>query len=121
MASPRVLILCDQTLFGQTIRSFIEERTHLHVIAVEALQAQDAAHVQELCPDLIVIGEEKESHYTFLPELLDLAPPVRIVRLNLEGNTIRVYDGHQLMAHRTQDLVDVLDALGRTEVESGNS
>ncbi len=62
-----------------------------------------------LIGDLFGYGKNLPS--TVLPILLDAVPGVRIIRLTLDGNVIRVYDGHQVVARQARDLVDTFDAL----------
>jgi DNA-binding NarL/FixJ family response regulator len=114
MRTPRILILSDQPLFGQVIRRFIEEHTRMKVIAIESDHERVQAKVNELCPDIIILGDDVAAAPPWLPGLLQSAPEVRVVRFTLNGNEVQVYDVRQMVARRPQDLVDLLDSMVRT-------
>jgi hypothetical protein len=120
MGSPRVMILSDQALFAEGLKSLIETRTALSVIAVEPLGSVNPELVRAWQPEIIVLGDSEGLPAVTLTALLDCAPNVRIVRIALSENTIRVYDGHQMVAHHVQDLVDALSSLARPQ-EAGET
>jgi DNA-binding NarL/FixJ family response regulator len=111
MDAPRILILSDQDLFAQAIRSLIETRSKAQIIAVEHYQEDAATHARELRPDLIILGDDEGLPLTLLPSLLDCLPETYIVRLSLTGDILRVYEGHQLVASQSHDLVKLIESL----------
>ena len=111
MRSHQILILSNQPLFAQAVRNLVEANGGLKVLGIEAHDDKIMDRVKELCPDIIILGDEKDLPSTVLPTLLNALPGVRIIRLTLDGNVIRVYDCHQMVAHCAKDLVDAFDAL----------
>lgn len=111
MRSHQILILSNQPLFAQAVRNLVEANGGLKVLGIETHDDKIMDRVKELCPDIIILGDEKDLPSTVLPTLLNALPGVRIIRLTLDGNVIRVYDCHQMVAHCAKDLVDAFDAL----------
>lgn len=111
----RVLILSGQPLFAQALRNVVENSAS-EVVGVESYDEGTWARVQALQPDIIIL-DDADLPPLLLSGLLDYAPTVRVIRLTLQDNLMRVYDGQQLTAYQAQDLVDVLSVpgpIGRT-------
>lgn len=102
----RVLILSGQALFAHALRSLIEGSA-FQVVGVEPYNDVKATHIQNLQPDVIIL-DDMDLPPLLLPKLLDCFPSVRILRVMLEGNAVRVYDGHELNVDRAKDFLDAL-------------
>ena len=111
MRSRRILILSNQPLFAQAVRNLVESNGQMKVIGVRAYDSDTVGQLKVLRPHVIVLGDEKDLPSTILPTLLDAMPGIRIIRLTLDGNVIRVYDCHHMIAHQANDLVDAFDFL----------
>jgi DNA-binding NarL/FixJ family response regulator len=111
MRPPRILILSDQPLFAEGIRSLILEQTHLAVVAIVSCGDQLANKVHELEPDIIVLGDDNQLPTPDVACLLGIAPTAHLVRITLAENVIRVYDGGGWISRQAQDLVVVLDSI----------
>lgn len=106
ISGQRVLIFSKPFLFARGLSRLIEE-SGLIVVGLESRTDDALAHIQRLQPDIIILDDTVLSPL-LLTSLLDCAPTVRVIRLGLEGNLIRVYDKHQLNASHAQDLVNIL-------------
>ena len=109
MRAERVLILSDQPLFAQGVRSLIQASAAANVIGVEPCDENAATVVRELCPDVVILEDAQDPPPALFMMLLDAMPDVRLIRLSLDKNVMRVYEGHQLVADGAQDLVRVLE------------
>lgn len=107
MSGQRVLIFSNPPLFAQAVR-YLVENSGLAVVGVEPYTDEALTRAQDLQPDIIVLAETELSPLV-LPKLLDVAPTIRIICLELNGNLIRVYDRHQLIACQAQDLIKILN------------
>ncbi len=110
MTARRVLILSNQPLFAEGVRSLLTANDSLQVIGVEKYCESTLARVRELTPDIVILGDDKDMPPQLLTELLDV-PELRVVRVTLEGNVIHLYNGHQIVAHQAQDFVNLLNGL----------
>jgi chemotaxis response regulator CheB len=106
----RVLILADQPLFAQAVRSLVESNSRMSIVGVEPPGQDTLERVRSLRPDVIIFESEGEQS-PLLPVLLDNQPKVRLIQLTLAENVIRVYDRRQITARRAQDLMDILECM----------
>ena len=83
------------------------EDSGLIVVGLEPYTEEALTRIQSLQPDIIILDDTEPSPLP-LTRLLDCAPTVRVIRLESDGNLIRVYDRHQLNACEAQDFVNIL-------------
>ncbi len=106
MPERRVLIFSKEPLFAQALRRLVEDNG-LTIVGLESCTDEAPTRIQMLRPDIIILNDTEISP-PLLTTLLDCAPTVRVIRLTLDGNLIRVYDRHQLVAYEAQDFVNIL-------------
>lgn len=106
MFGRRVLIFSSPPLFAQAVRHLVEGSGST-VVGLEPYTDEALTRIQSLQPDIIILNDTELSPL-LLTSLLDYAPTVRVIRLELDGNLIRVYDRHQLNACEAQDFVNIL-------------
>jgi cytochrome c oxidase subunit 2 len=109
--SRRVLIASSHALFGQGLRSLLQERKEAGVEIVgmvsnleEALQALD-----RLDPDLIVVDydDEKLNRDEFLARFVEGEKKLRVVLLSLQSpQAAIVYDRRTMAAHQIDDWLE---------------
>lgn len=109
--SRRVLIASSHALFGQGLRSLLQERKQASVRVVgmvsnleEALQALD-----QLDPDLIVVDydDERLNRDEFLARFVEGEKKLRVVLLSLQsGKEAIVYDRRTMAAAQIDDWLD---------------
>ena len=110
MTTTRILILYDHEIFGRGVYSLVKTRSDLRVIAVEPFSEDTVTRAKDFRPIIVILSESTNQLPSFLPDLLEAIPGVRVVRLTLGDNIIRVYDCHQVIAEGTEDLLAVLDS-----------
>jgi hypothetical protein len=113
VSSYRVLIVSDQPLFAQGVRTLIETRTHAQVIGIESYNANILDCARLLRPDIIIFGEGEDLPPTLPLALLDTSPNLRVIRLSLDDNVMHVYDGHRRAANSADDLADSIDTFAQ--------
>lgn len=109
MCAERVLILSDQPLFAQGVHALIQASDAAEVVGVEPCDEHAVETVRDLRPDIIIFEDTQGSPSSLFPMLLDVLPNVRLIRLSLEKNVMRVYDEAQFTAAGAQDLVRALE------------
>jgi DNA-binding NarL/FixJ family response regulator len=114
----RILLISDHPLIAEAIRSLVEKNANLKVIGVEPPSEETLAKVRTLRPDIVVLCDDEESPSTACTSLLDVEPQMRVIRLATDGNTIHIYDGHQVAARNAQDLVDALSSFMQSALGS---
>jgi chemotaxis response regulator CheB len=106
MFGRRVLIFSSSHLFAQAVRHLVEG-SGLNVVGLEPYSDEAAERIQRLQPDIIILNDTQLSPLQ-LTSLLDYAPTVRVIRIEMDGDLITVYDRHELNAHAAQDFVNTL-------------
>ena len=109
VSNHRVLIVSDQPLFAQGVRTLVETRTHAQVLGIESYGANILERAMILQPDIIILGEDQDLPPILPLALLDTSPKVRVIRLSLDGNVMHVYDGHRRAANSAEDLASSVD------------
>jgi DNA-binding NarL/FixJ family response regulator len=109
VSNHRVLIVSDQPLFAQGVRTLVETRTRAEVIGTESYGVNILDCATRLQPDIIILGADRDAPPSLPLALLDISPNVRVIRLSLDGNVMHVYDGHRLAANSAEDLASSVD------------
>ena len=120
----RVLIASSHALFGQGLRSLLEERKQAGVIVVGMVfnleQAVEA--LEKLNPDLIIVDYDDEvlNRDEFLARFVEGQRKLRVVLLSLQsGKEAIVYDRRSLAAAQIDDWLDEWEVSG--ELPSGET
>ena len=107
----RVLIASNHALFGEGLRSLLQEREHTNVEVVGMVtnleQAIDA--LERLNPDLIVVDYDDEvlNRDDFLARFVAGEKKLRVVLLSLQsGSDAVVYDRRTLAASQVDNWLD---------------
>ncbi len=107
----RVLIVTDQRLFAEGIRSLLEANGRLEILGVEKYCPSTPQQIRNLAPDIIVLSDADPLPSLHLAAILDAVPGVPVVRLTLGDNEIHVYDGHRVVPQQADELVEILNSL----------
>jgi len=85
----RVLIADGETLFREALRFLLEQQPNLEVVGEAGRAAEIVAEVAKACPEVVVssISLPDAPEPTFLPDLLQACPKVRVVMLAGAGDT----------------------------------
>lgn len=104
----RVLIASSHALFGQGLRSLLEERKHARVEIVGMVSSLDEAlnALETLEPDLIIVDydDEKLNREEFLARFVEGEKELRVVLLSLQSaQEAIVYDRRTMAAAQIDD------------------
>ena len=107
----RVLLICSQRLFGESLETILRRDENLELIGpIEASEENINSRLFELRPDAVIVvdeGETKMSVSYLTASILQQFPSLPVIRAGLEQNIFRVFSAHTLPA-RSSDLVEAL-------------
>ena len=106
----RVLILSDQSLFRLGVENLLRRETALEVVGCETDIDQALACMKELVPDVVLVNDADPSYdsTSVVMRLLEEGAGTKIIRLNLQNNTIYIYRGEQRVIKEVKDLVEAI-------------
>ncbi|MFQ5593514.1 MAG: hypothetical protein ACE5HA_05135 [Anaerolineae bacterium] len=113
MKKRRVLLLCVETLLGESLERILGQLEDVELVGPWGLDADVLTQLHEDMPDIALIvqeGEESESAASLTSQILERYPDLPIVRIGLTENVIRVYASQTLPA-RSADLIEVIRSL----------
>ena len=101
----RVFILSSQSLFDLGVENLLRQETELEVVGREADMDQALVQIKALVPDVVIVNSADASCNP-TPAVLRLMNEVgaRIIKLNLQDNTICMYREEQRMIEEVGDL-----------------
>lgn len=109
MAARRVFVVWSNPLFHESLRLLLNRP---EVEWVGATSDHAAAHDQivSLCPDTILIEEEEGSNAPAAAlEILEASSAdMRVIRLSLADNELRIYHREQRTVGQTEDLLHLI-------------
>ena len=107
----RVLLICSQRLFGESLETILRRDDNLELIGpIEASEENINSRLLELRPDAVIVvdeGETKMSLSYLTAAILQEFPSLPVIRAGLEQNIFRVFSAHTLPA-RSSDLVEAI-------------
>jgi DNA-binding NarL/FixJ family response regulator len=106
----RIFMLSSQPLFSQGVESLLAERGGLEIVGRETDAAKALACIRKSRPD-VVIADSRDiasAPFSIVACLLKEDEHVKILVLNLEDQTVRVYRGEMREALNVDDLVDAI-------------
>jgi len=126
----RVLIASNHPLFGQGLRSLLQERWGDQVCVLGLVRELDQTMqaLDEMEPDLLIVDYDDQAlnREAFLTRLIHTEHQLRVVLLSLQegrkGSQATVYDRRTMEASRIEEWLDQGMAAGRdTPFEVGDS
>lgn len=107
----RVLLICSQRLFGESLETILRREENLELIGpIEASEENINSRLLELRPDAVIVvdeGETKMSASYLTATILQQFPNLPVIRAGLEQNIFRVFSAHTLPA-RSSDLLEAI-------------
>ena len=109
----RVLVVAEQSLFGEGVEALLRLEPGLQIVARETDRGQAANRVRETAPDVIILadGEAATGLGLDLLRLVGDGFHMRIVEIHLKDNSLRIYCGDEQSIREVQDLMDSLGHL----------
>lgn len=104
----RVLILSSQSLFDLGLENLLRQESALEIVGCEANVDKALVRIKELAPDVIIVNSADAScHPTAaMFRLMNGTSGTKIIKLNLQDNTVCIY-------HEEQREVEVVSDLAR--------
>lgn len=111
MPKHRVLLICSQHLFGESLEAILRRVEDMELLGpMELSQENINTRLRELRPDAVIVvdeGETKMSASYLTASILQQFPNLPVIRAGLEQNIFRVFSAHTLPA-RSSDLVEAI-------------
>lgn len=112
MPKPRVLLICSQDLFGESVESVLRCAAELEMVGPWGLE-EDISRIPEASPGVVVIAgqdpsNEKAVHLAIA--LMEQYPDLPVICTGLGQSMFRVFSTRTLPASST-DLLDSIHAL----------
>ena len=123
MDKRRVLLLCIQSLLGESLETILNQAENVELIGPWNLDDQVLARLSRDVPDVVLVAESEgksESVASLTTQILDSYPDVPVIRVALAQDTIRVYTSHAVPA-RTADLIGTIRNLTSGQHKDGES
>jgi len=109
MNAHRVFVIWKHPLFYEAIRLFLQ---HTNVECVGACQHMDEAipQIKTLHPDTILVEETEQDDTSMrVIELIETSSMnVRIFRLNMNNNELKIYHREQIMVMQAEELIHLI-------------
>jgi DNA-binding NarL/FixJ family response regulator len=113
MDKQRVLLLCVQSLLGESLENILSQEESVELIGPWDLDAPVLAQLSRDTPDVVLVAEtesESEKAAALIAQILDHYPNVTVIRVGLGQDTVRVYTSHAVPA-RAADLLEAIRGL----------
>jgi DNA-binding NarL/FixJ family response regulator len=117
MPKPRVLLICSQDLFGESVESVLRCATELELVGPWSLEEGILSRIPEASPEVVVIADQdptNEKAVHLATALMEQYPDLPVICTRLAQNMFRVFSTHTLPASST-DLLDSIHALSSTQ------
>lgn len=104
----RVLLICSQRLFGESLETILRRDDHLELLGpIEASGEALNTRLLELRPDAVIVVDEGKTKTDPTASILQQFPSLPVIRAGLEQNVFRVFSAHTIPA-RSSDLVEAI-------------
>lgn len=111
MSKPRVLLLCSQYLFGESMEAILRSEEEVELIGPWNLGDQDIVErLVEARPSVVVIADERlqnEKAAELTTTIIEKHPEISMIRTALSENVIRIVSTHTLPA-RGDNLLETI-------------
>lgn len=98
MSKPRVLLICSQHLFGESVETILRSKDDVELVGPLGLNNPDL-HRQLLAaqPSVVVIADENlqsEAAAELTKRIIEWYPDLSVIRTGLSENVFRVFSTH---------------------------
>ena len=118
MPKRRVLLLCSQYLFGESMETVLRAEADVELIGPWGLGVEVCSRIPEASPDVVLIVDDdsqNEAGADLTSAIMEAYPELPIIRARLSESVLRVHSTHILPARGT-DLIEII----RNLPEAGN-
>ena len=110
MSKRRVLLVCSQHLFGESMETILRAEADVELIGPWDLGEEVCSRITEASPSVVLIVSEdsqSEASASLTSAIMEAHPKLPIIRAGLTENVVRVYSTHILPARGT-DLLETI-------------
>jgi len=111
MTKPRVLLICSQYLFGESMERILRAETTIEMVGPWSLSQQDLPQrLLEAQPSVVVIADENmqsKAAAELTKTIIEQFPDLSVIRTGLSENTLRVVSTHTFPA-RGDNLLETI-------------
>ncbi len=110
MTTKHVFIVSHYPMFGHGLVSLLHQKAHLNIVGQEKDLEQALESIKNIQPDVVIIDSD-EPPYDSMQTVLGILkgnPKTRIIGLNLQNNTLYVYEARHRSVHNLHDLVTAI-------------
>ena len=102
----RVFMLSTQSLFDVGLENLLRQESALEIVGCEADLEQALVRIKELAPDVIFVSSTEAACYptAAMIRLMNGSVGTKIVKLNLQDNTVSMYREDQRQVEEVSDL-----------------
>lgn len=113
MPKHRVLLVCSQNLFGESIETILRAAEDVELIGPWGFGEDVCQRIAAAHPDAVVVADENPqgdeiAHLT--SAIIEQYSELSVIRAGLRENVVRVFSTHLLPA-RSTDLLDTIRSL----------
>lgn len=110
MKKQRVLLICSQHLFGESMETILRAAADVELVGPWELGEEVCQRIAEARPNVVVIADEESqeevvAHLT--SAIIEQYPELSVIRAGLNENVFRVFSTHTLLA-RGADLLETI-------------
>jgi len=107
----RVFMFSSHSLFSRGVESLLRRETGLEVVGWEADVDKAVERIKELQPDVVIVdrGDPGCDPTLAVMRILRQGVVAKVIGLNLQDNTIRIYRGEQRVVKEMQDLIEAIE------------
>ena len=116
MPKQRVLLVCSQHLFGESVETILRAEADVELIGPWGLGEEVCSKITEASPSVVLIVDDdsqSEACARLTSAIMEAHPKLPIIRAGLTENVVRVHSTHILPARGT-DLIATIRNLPET-------
>ena len=118
MSKPRVLLICSQHLFGESMETILRADQDLELVGPWNLGDQDiCGRLHDARPAVVVIADENlqsEAATQLTQSIIERYPELTVIRTALNDNVFRTFSTHTLPARGADLLNTIRGCVART-------
>ncbi len=110
MQKQRVLLICSQRLFGESMETILRAAEDVELIGPWELGEDVCQRITEVRPNVVVIADEEsqeEAVAHLIASIIEQFPELSVIRAGLNENVFRLFSTHTLPA-RGADLLETI-------------
>jgi len=113
----RVFVFSGPSLFSQGLKSLLHHELKVHTIGQETEVDQAIKQVKALQPDVIILISSDAASHGQLPilRILKECAGVKVIGLNLQDNTLYIYQTEKRIIKQPEDLLEAIEAGSHTK------